>query len=83
MLLLLVILICLLTYKLFSNWIWWLLPIAVIFDLGLWILHHPILTGLIVAICFALYDKFIYQAKHGHSMFYDDSKDGKPFHTKS
>lgn len=83
MLLLLVIIFCLLTYKFFSSWIWWILPIAIAFDLGLWMIDHLALTALLIAVVFGLYDKFIYQAKHEHSMFYDDPKTSKPRHMKS
>ena len=83
MILLLVIVFCLLTYKFFSSLIWWLLPVAIVFDFGLWIIHHMALTALLVAVAFGLYDKFIYQDKHGHSMFYDDSRDNKPKHMKT
>lgn len=37
MLLLAVILFCLLSYKFFTKWIWIILPFAIIYDLGLWI----------------------------------------------
>ncbi|WP_367294836.1 hypothetical protein [Levilactobacillus yonginensis] len=57
MLLLLVIVFCLLSYKLLSDWIWWLLPVAIVFDFGLWIIHHMALTALLVAVAFGMYDK--------------------------
>lgn len=83
MIFLLVIIFCLLTYKFLSSWIWWLLPVAIVFDFGLWMIHHLAMTALLIAVGFGLYDKLIYQPKHSHSMFYDDSKASKPRHMKS
>lgn len=64
MLLLLLILLGLFTYKLFSSWIWWLLPIMIIIDLGLWISHHLVLIAGIIAIGLVLYDRTVYQGTH-------------------
>ncbi|WP_024526788.1 hypothetical protein [Levilactobacillus brevis] len=77
MLLLFTIIFCLLTYKFFTKWIWWILPIAIIYDLGLWIASHLMLPIVIVAILLGLYDKFIYQTKHGKSLFYNDPQKSK------
>lgn len=83
MLFLLVLIFCLLAGKFFSSWIWWILPIAIALDLGLWILHHLALMALLIAVGFGLYDKFIFQVKHGHSLFDEDRKSSKPKHMKS
>ncbi|MGQ4558772.1 hypothetical protein ACUIJQ_05670 [Levilactobacillus hammesii] len=81
MLLLLLILLGLFTYKLFSSWIWWLLPIIIIIDLGLWVSHHLVLIAVIIAISLVLYDRIVYQGTHHHRWF-SPSSSTRPKHMK-
>lgn len=80
MLLLLVVLFCIFTYKFFTKWVWILLPFALVYDLGLWLVHNRhLVIWIIIAVCVVagLYDKFIYQTKHGKSLFYNDPQKSK------
>lgn len=70
MLLLAVILFCLLSYKFFTKWIWIILPFAIIYNLGLWIVSHWMWSVMIALILLGLYDHFIYERHHnGKSLF--------------
>ncbi len=69
MLLLAAVLFCLFTYKLLTKWIWPILAIAIIYDFGLWIVSHVMLSIVIVCIALGAYDKFVYQRTHDHSLF--------------
>ncbi|WP_268912305.1 hypothetical protein [Lentilactobacillus sp. SPB1-3] len=69
MLLLIVVLFCMLSYKLLTKWIWVILPFAIIYDLGLWIVSHLLVTSVIILIGLELYDQLVYRRHHNHSLF--------------
>lgn len=69
MFILIALIICFLTYKTFTKWIWVLLPIALAVDVGVWILHHILLSLIICMICMYIVD-FLYSRRHpGKTVF--------------
>ncbi|NLR11330.1 hypothetical protein HEQ45_02705 [Lactobacillus sp. ZJLC29-4] len=64
MILLAVIGLSLITYKFFTNWLWELLLIIIVLDLGLWIYHHLGLILLVTIPAYLLYTKLTHRHQH-------------------
>lgn len=74
MLLLLAIIFCWATYKLFTKWIWTLVPIILIVSTGSWLTHHTSAVVLILAVIVSIYDVVYRHFHDGQDPFLKQNK---------